>query len=356
MHLAYHGWEVGSNSAAIALRLQAFIPGLAVSQIDLPTRDCRCPRCGYDQRGIIETWKDSCPLEGVCAECGLHWAWGELLNPRVAPPRWCVEFANAVQEVPWRSFRTLVKVYWPWGFWKSVKMIDEPRWRLIVAHLFMWLAICYLMFAIVHGAAAWRDWHAVTAIAPVPASSTTPIQAALRAAVLPLSQTAPATAANANVNALGGLFVHWRYRSPFQLFQDYWADWFGAVAVMLVFLTMCGVAFAALPQSRRMAKVRWSHILRVTLHSFVLLVPPTLMFTFAIAVGNPSWLVPLMNSAGLLLLLTFPLAFVWWSIATQHYLKMRHTWLVGLAVVIMSGLFTVCAFLYWVLRHDFGTI
>ena len=51
----------------------------------------RCPRCGYDQRGEMAKWADSCPLTSVCTECGLEIDWAELISPKFERPAWCVE-------------------------------------------------------------------------------------------------------------------------------------------------------------------------------------------------------------------------------------------------------------------------
>lgn len=54
-----------------------------------------CPRCGHDLRGPQAGWREACPLAGRCPDCGLDFAWGDLLSGRMHYPRWCVEGARS---------------------------------------------------------------------------------------------------------------------------------------------------------------------------------------------------------------------------------------------------------------------
>ena len=69
-------------------------------------REARCPRCGYDLRGVVATWAEACPLQSTCSECGLALEWSEVVGARARRPGWCVEFAPRGVGVPWRSSRT----------------------------------------------------------------------------------------------------------------------------------------------------------------------------------------------------------------------------------------------------------
>ncbi len=102
------------------------------------THAARCPRCGYDQRGVMAQWTESCALEGRCAECGLDYRWAELLVPEKFEPLWCVEFARGRCKVLRSCFGTLWRALWPWRFWKQLNMSHDVRWlRLAVLVLFM---------------------------------------------------------------------------------------------------------------------------------------------------------------------------------------------------------------------------
>src|SRR3954466_10401245 len=90
--------------------------------VKIPDHKVRCPRCGYDQRGVVATWTESCPLEGTCSECGLTLNWSEVLNPEQHEPQWCVEFVPKWQRVPAACMKTCLMSLWPWTFWKQIKM------------------------------------------------------------------------------------------------------------------------------------------------------------------------------------------------------------------------------------------
>lgn len=82
-----------------------------------------CPRCGYNQTGLVESWTDSCPLEGVCSECGLILEWRRVLNPVYGQPQWFVE---NIARPPWRTWlSTGVRALWPPRFWRDVR-IEYP--------------------------------------------------------------------------------------------------------------------------------------------------------------------------------------------------------------------------------------
>jgi hypothetical protein len=100
----------------------------------------------------------------------------------------------------------------------------------------------------------------------------------------------------------------------------------------------CGLSFAALPFTRRRCKVRWSHLVRVTLYGYVLGVPALLLslaaMPMAVAEMRAGALVePLAAVAwGALPFM----AVAWWAAATSRYLRMPHAWGVGLAVVVIG--------------------
>jgi len=52
-----------------------------------PPPRARCPHCGYDLSGGAAAWGESCPLEGVCSECGRRIRWGVAIREGGAPPR-----------------------------------------------------------------------------------------------------------------------------------------------------------------------------------------------------------------------------------------------------------------------------
>lgn len=78
-----------------------------------------CPRCGYDQTGVVDSWRDSCPLAGLCPECGLEFEWRNLLNPAFASHLNLFEHAKDHRIRAW--WRTTRKTWRPRRFWKWVR-------------------------------------------------------------------------------------------------------------------------------------------------------------------------------------------------------------------------------------------
>lgn len=86
-----------------------------------------CPRCGYDQTGVISSWQHSCPLTGICPECGLDFPWRNLLNPDHASHLSLFEHAQSHRLRAW--WRTTRKTWRPRRFWKWLRIDQEIRPR-----------------------------------------------------------------------------------------------------------------------------------------------------------------------------------------------------------------------------------
>jgi len=305
-------------------------------------RAVQCPRCGYDQRGVIESWTEACPLAGLCSECGLAFEWRELLGAEFQPPRWCVEHMDRWSAVPGGIVRTLAMAIRPWRFWSDLRMTHPMRPRRLIAYLaVLWIAL-YLVFAASMGLAATRCWPFNTGGAYI---STKPAgEVAVYTAAFPLSRRmqgmAMPSAALAATGAppLGCLSPFDVFSSAF-LHSDHVA--FSLLAICGVFL-ICPLGFLALPQSRKEAKVRWGHIARI----FVYSAGPWVVLT-ALALwsgpeslngqrGGTPWLADRIVLGTMVAAPAFCLA--WWSFAAGRYLKMRHAWAVGGSVTIMAGL------------------
>lgn len=87
-----------------------------------------CPRCAYDLTGVLETWTDSCQIEGTCSECGLEFAWADLLRPERRLLPWLYEHARRAWNVTSLAI-TVWRVLFPWTFWDRVKIHHETRLR-----------------------------------------------------------------------------------------------------------------------------------------------------------------------------------------------------------------------------------
>ncbi len=100
-----------------------------------------CPRCGYDQSGEVARWRESCPLEGVCPECGLRFEWVEILEFERRHPRWHFEHATGWS----RATATLRFFAWsmmPWTLWRRVRLSHE----VVSQRLAAFVVLAALMF------------------------------------------------------------------------------------------------------------------------------------------------------------------------------------------------------------------
>lgn len=118
------------------------------SPIQSSTLPPACPRCDYDQSGEVSRWTDTCPLEGVCSECGLAFEWGDALVPDRARVRGFVEHAERK-----RVFSTAWRTWWwalrPWYFWGRVRLEHRPRVERMLWWMFMVLAVPRLVQVVV---------------------------------------------------------------------------------------------------------------------------------------------------------------------------------------------------------------
>lgn len=306
-----------------------------------PPTQVRCPRCDYDQRGVMATWKTACPLDGVCSECGLHFTWAEVLNPRLSPPRWWVETRPPRLVTPGQIIVTLARSHWPWAFWSRVKMTDPIRPKRIAAYLLVLLLILYVGYAATIGIATARSFKifhynlAGTGAVPTGNTGATPrsnIVVGLRAGLLPLSDQPDGT-----YKLRGGRTAD--TPTPLGVNDIYWSDDLFTIGMVLMGQIVCGLAFAALPISRRRAKVRWRHIFRVTAYSLAFLFP----VAFVVVIGQllettiyfyqwyrPFYLTGMVLAASAMLVTS---TLFWWVTAARRYLRMEHHWAVGLSVV-----------------------
>ncbi|MCZ6834723.1 MAG: hypothetical protein O7G85_03020 [Planctomycetota bacterium] len=347
-------------------------------------QDVNCPRCGYDLRGAIETWKNFSPLGGTCAECGLEFDWAELLSSKIRKPRWNVEYTRSIIVFPITTLATMAMSFRPARFWSSMKMTHVFRPRRVIAYLLLPLLTLYLVFAISQGLAtrnqintlaiqtgtvfspspAWMIAKSMllplsnrltgTAIVPIPTngrfrfisginhvSSNTSNGTVTMSLGPPLKQAARTLRYQKNVSfwdTWSELLIGTKYNRSFRF---HWKLLILCVFMATIHALLCPLGFLLLPMSRRRAKVRWSHIVRILLYSLVFEV----MFFFIIVImvmyrmyvgGFDRHLFLLSRWASLLLI---PLGMVvWWSCATKHYLKIPHGWAVGLSLGLIAYL------------------
>lgn len=117
----------------------------------------RCPRCGYDLRGVAAKWADACPLFGHCSECGYEIDWGIELGSRQIAPFWLIESTSTEARGWWKAmFGTAWRLLLPWVFWRDLRLYHRVRWRRLLA--------CMLMMFIIAGGVAYLFIQTSTAI------------------------------------------------------------------------------------------------------------------------------------------------------------------------------------------------
>ena len=90
-----------------------------------------CPHCGYDLSGAAAAWADSCPLDGLCSECGGPFAWRDVLSRRHRVLAWLFEARRGL--APIAAWRTWVRALDPRLFWSAVRPEHAVRpWRLVL--------------------------------------------------------------------------------------------------------------------------------------------------------------------------------------------------------------------------------
>ena len=110
-----------------------------------------CPRCGYDQRGVIDRWQDTCPMEGTCSECGLDFLWRDVLNPHFATPEWCVEFSRGVPRIAVTILTTAAMTLRPWRFWRELRMSHPIHPRRLALFMIVVPLAAVIVFSLTVG-------------------------------------------------------------------------------------------------------------------------------------------------------------------------------------------------------------
>lgn len=325
----------------------AELPRSSATDVESP----ECPRCGYGLTGLVQSWAVSCPLEGRCSECGLVFAWRDALNPQFSFPRWCVEGGNGL-DVALRSVKTLFMILRPWRFWRELQMHHPLRVQRIALVLLLCVPLFHVIFATSAGIGTYRSAsNASLTGGPGVRNVWTRVG---RAAAWPYSSP--------NVISPNGPVYRASYRYTFQFHVAGWrAVRFGIHDSLIpddeliafsergfsfcLATLLAPVGFLLLPASRRIARVRWRHILRITCYSLVMAIIPIGFDCYAQTAGLPRrWVgevVLAMTGLAALALVS------WWAFATSRYLRIAHAWGVAAFVV---------AFAYLVQRFAFEAI
>ncbi len=294
-----------------------------------------CPRCGYDLGGAVAVWNGSgkeqregasCPLEGVCSECGLRFRWAEIMDWRNGLARWLFEQSPALPK--WIKFKqlcaTTVRSLSARRLWQSIPMAGNFR-SLRLGMLFC--SILLLGGCISIGAKL-------------------------------ILKTALGLAGE--WNQLSYEFAA-TWSSVFRIdrdFVDSISSW-GAppTAILVLWVAAIPVGFWLIPLTLRRAQVKPGHIVRIWIHGAWMLP------LFAVAWTLKDWaewtvwrvrkfLLPScdallfhvqLNAARIMLIACALLAFWWWSTALKHYLRMPRPRLVAACMVLLSFLLAMGA-------------
>jgi hypothetical protein len=313
-----------------------------------------CPRCGYQLRGEIDRWRSSCPLEGTCTECGLDFAWPEVLSSTVRLPAWCVEGSGSWRTLPLRALRTAAVSLAPWIFWSRLRMTHRVSAGRLVAYVVMVTLITYLGFALTHASLARH-----TLVRGGPASLVdwrTPLNAALT----------PFSSQTGEKALFPSMLNSWLPGdSPLGLVRKCWLPEADALACAVATPLCIALAFLAIPVSRRQAKVRWRHILRISTYAAALMLLVAMALTIAqvrfaafggsiasmtsfpmsaFTFSDPSSIEPWGISRSLMMLLPVcvPGLLAWWWFAVRRYLRMEQAGAVALSVTAIGVLAPVC--------------
>ncbi|MCH7849755.1 MAG: hypothetical protein IIB53_15515 [Planctomycetes bacterium] len=366
----------------------------------------RCPRCGYDLRGAIGTWTDQCPLHGTCTECGLQFAWAEVLHPEKFEPRWCIEFAPGMRRgvLLRASLATFIRSFWPFGFWRALKMSMPIRWRRLVMYIAILCLPLLASYVTIQSAAALRvrsniaqiltttrqeiaqsiirlqqsyvppdaPWQRQSVLAEIQrlqaimaagdSINHSPLDAVIEAVLTPFSKRSRGiiTLQGAVIPYPGPRRLHSRALQE-DVFSvnpltgrpriDLTIAWFGLGVWMWLLLPL---SFVLLPVSRRRAKVRWGHIARVSAYGFFIPVTAIVGSMLCISIGyalDP--LIYLMLRCAHVLSRYFmpALIIIWWATSIRHYLRMPHSWFV--AVLLSGMLFLLYLAALWFIYPDF---
>jgi len=297
----------------------------------------RCPRCGYDLRGVVAAWEERCPLEGVCSECGLGVCWAEVLRPEKFEPGWCVEFVSERRAFPAACVKTFACCCQPWLFWRRLKMSQPIHGRRLAVYILLLFVSVYVLFALSQGVRAWDSWWRMQNDPDLTFSSVDGYTVFVHAASLPFSDSPPGMMTLVYPLAAGGRrAVTFGYNRPLDLAR-YWSNAQPLSLFVATVFMMCPLVFVLLPASRKRAKVRWAHVGRVTAYGMSYMALGAIVVLVAgtghLVELSPTWLERwLMVLERLALPAVCVGLLVWWGVAIHRYLRMEHALGVTLAV------------------------
>lgn len=293
-------------------------------------RNPSCPRCGYDLRGTLETWKDACPLEGRCSECGLEFEWGRLFVEGNLP--WL--FEHHWRRRPVRTaLATSARIFRPWRLWREMAMTDvfRPRPALTLAVLVS-LTLVYAVSSLNSVIAGWD------LLVGGPAG-------------------APGTRGAGGFRT--GIALTTRWQTVLYLLRGVQRDasefLTASVPYLVVWIAFTVLAFRCLPDTLRAGRVLPHHIRRIgmyaapwTIGAGILgwLLVHQLWGWLAPAMGRVRTVNSLYYVSGLAITAMAALALTtWFALATRSYLRLPHAFAVALLLTLLGWAATDCLFI-----------
>lgn len=323
----------------------------------LPPEVPQCPRCGYDQSGVAASWTDSCPLGGVCSECGLELDWRTVMRPDLVRCRGLYEHAHRPWNLGW-AWRTWSWTMRPWVFERRVKLEHRPR----ILRLLLWLPLLILPLHILVALSrsiGWIIWTQARGawMAGGPSNGNTQAWDGWRHLAL---WTTPVGHLQDGPWAASNWFEGWYISmksSPLFL-------WVGLAIMLSVPATLL-----LLTSTLKQSKVRPSHILRCTVYGLAW--TPLIFLVTAVNALHTLFLIIFLRGAGTGIWTNSPItrdvfvrhavpwliavvlwSMIWWWYAVVRVLKLhqgRFVWvmmmIVGLLVGFMMALFAGPAWL-----------
>jgi hypothetical protein len=295
-----------------------------------------CPRCGYDQSGAVAAWDRvepaCCPLSGLCAECGLEFAWRDLLNPVYSRQLRMFEHARR------RKVASFLLTWWkaarPWSFWRWVRMEHEVVPRRLFAMSLLGLGLTHLLLVGISGGVGYllRTWSAT--------SSGT------------FSYFWAISAPSALVRAAYPIGVDRSQGEPYDALTMYVTP---LELISLETVAIVPFTYVLLRKSLSRARVQRIHLFRIWMCSLIwiplyigLAKVVNLGYGFVIisldAAGMGStWLhdlYPVAWGGWMTLAFTVSWLVLWWTMAIRDYLRIRHDFWIG---TLMTGLAVLIA-------------
>jgi hypothetical protein len=325
-----------------------------------------CPRCGYDLSAATFGWSESCPLDGRCSECGLEFGWREIFRPDTMP-WWWIEGARGFRQVAAALvLLPFVSCAAGWIF-ARIRLGQHGRPRRLAACLLVPIVLIHAFGVAASIPSLFRvPWNGRLAplsdigafprmSRPTGIQTATNLVVALPQAMVPFHRFLWLPYCEARGTAFGGddrtgqplgnppspawvgaAWVPWNGDAAYR--DAVLKDFGPFVLVATILVPMCSVlTFAALPVTRRRAKVRAMHLLRCGAMAIAMSATTgAALMVSAVAIGSlaslPGAVVPVFPAIGLGFIV------FWWTRAIRDYLRMPHAWAVAVSIVLVGVL------------------